>query len=58
MSANPSVISLVPVKVREMLRVELPECRNACPANRPAGSEAPLVELMVQLAAATFAALA
>jgi hypothetical protein len=49
---------LVPGMLRESRRWELPEWRNACPANRPAGSVAPLVGLIVQLEAATFATLA
>jgi hypothetical protein len=51
--ATPSVSVLVPGMVRESRRWELPECRKACPANRPAGSKAPLVELMVQLPIST-----
>jgi hypothetical protein len=58
LSANPSVSVLVPAKVREALRVELPLCRRHCPAKRPVGSVAPLVELIVQSDAATFATLA
>jgi hypothetical protein len=53
--ATPSVRVLVPGMLRVSRRWELPECRNACPTNRPAGSEALLVELIVQLVAATFA---
>jgi hypothetical protein len=56
--ATPSVSVLVPGMLRVSRRWELPECRRHCPANCPAGSEAPLVELIVQLAAAMFATLA
>jgi hypothetical protein len=46
--ATPSVSVLVPGMLREVRRCELAECRRHCPANRPADSEARLVELNVQ----------
>jgi hypothetical protein len=56
--ATPSVSVLVPGMLRVSRRWELLACRNACPPNRPVDSEAKLVELIVQLEAATFATLA